>query len=193
MSRLLDRVPSLSALVPQPLPVAEAVTKIVVGQMLSRAAADTIYARLVAARLRYELPGCWMLSEVDLLESGLSRRKVRTIRDFGVCYEHDPQRYEAWRELEHTELSGEVSMHWGLSQWSSDMLAIFYFARPDVFPATDGTIIRVRRILEEQHLLRPLKPDLARPYRSYLARFMWALLDGGVLIQRADHETGKIG
>lgn len=183
MAKLLDQVTPLPALTPQHFPVAAAVTRIVVGQMLSRAAADTIYARLEATRVRYQLPGCWQLSAADLLKCGLSRRKVRTIRDFGTSYERDPQRYEAWRELEYPELSAEVAGHWGLSQWSSDMLAIFYFAKPDVFPVTDGTIIRVRRMLEEQHLPGPLEPELAQPYRSYLARYMWAFLDRGFLTQ----------
>jgi len=178
---LLEQVSPLSDLIPQSLPVAEAVTKIVVGQMLSRAAADTIYARLAALRGRYGLEGCWQLAESDLLGCGLSRRKVRTVREFAACYERDPARFEAWRELEYPELSVAVAGHWGLSQWSADMLAIFYFAKPDVFPETDGTIIRVRRILEDHHLPTPLDPELARPFRTSLARYMWAFLDGGHL------------
>lgn len=183
---LLEKVSPLPDLVPQYLPVSEAVTKIVVGQMLSRAAADTIYARLTSARDRYGLEGCWQLAEADLLDCGLSRRKVRTVREFSAFYEHDPSRFEAWRDLEYHELSAAVASHWGLSQWSADMLAIFYFAKPDVFPATDGTIIRVRRILEDQHLTGTLEPERASPFRTSLARYMWEFLDGGHLSQRHD-------
>lgn len=181
LSNLLEKVPPLQALTPQPLPIAEAVTKIVVGQMLSRAAADTIYSRLAALCARRGLEGTWMLSEADLIGCGLSRRKVRTIREFATCYEHAPYEFEAWRNLDYIQLSEAVSGYWGLSQWSADMLAIFYFAMPDVFPGTDGTIIRVRQILEECYLQGPLEPELARPFRTSLARVMWALLDGGLL------------
>lgn len=180
---LLEQVSPLPTLVAQPLPVAEAVTKIVVGQMLSRAAADTIFSRLVDLRDRHQLEGCWQLAEADLFSCGLSRRKVRTVLEFAALYERDPASIEVWRSLDHPELCSAVASHWGLSQWSADMLAIFYFAKPDVFPATDGTIMRVRRILEERHLKKPLEPELASPFRTSLARYMWAFLDDGVLQQ----------
>ena len=189
LSDLLERVSPLENLTPQPLPVAEAVTKIVVGQMLSRAAADTIYSRLAGIRARDELTGSWELPEAALLACGLSRRKVRTIREFAICYERDPSKFEAWRTLDHPELSAAVSEHWGLSQWSADMLAIFYFAMPDVFPGTDGTITRVQQILEERYLLGPLDPELASPFRTALARYMWALLDGGFLSSRGPSQV----
>jgi len=166
--------------------VTEAVTKIVVGQMLSRAAADTIYARLAVLRDCYQLEGRWQLTETDLLKCGLWRRKVRTVRDFASVYERDPTSTEAWRSLDYPELSGAVASHLGLSQWSADMLAIFYFAKPDVLPATDGTIIRVRRILEDRHLPGLLESELARPFRTPPPRYMWAFLDGG-------HLATKIG
>lgn len=109
LCRLLEQVGPLPALVAQPLPVAEAVTKIVVGQMLSRAAADTIYDRLVAFRHRNGLQGCWQLAEVDLLGCGLSRRKVRTVREFAGCYERDPAYFEAWRELDYARRKKRAS------------------------------------------------------------------------------------
>ena len=181
LSSFLRKVPPLEALKPQSLPIAEAVTKIVVGQMLSRDAADSIYSRLTAVRTRRELEGSWKLSEADLLDCGLSRRKVRTIREFAACYERDPTKFEVWRTLDCLELRAAVSKHWGLSQWSADMLAIFYFAMPDVFPEKDGTIVRVRQILEEHYLPGPLDPELARPFRTFLSRYMWSLLDRGIL------------
>lgn len=181
LSGLLAQVSPLPTLNPQPHPVAEAVTKIVVGQMLSRSAAEKIFTRIVVTSASLKLEGCWQLSETDLLDCGLSRRKARTIREFAASYALNPSSFESWRDLDYLELSTEVSQHWGLSQWSADMLAIFHFAKPDVFPETDGTIIRVRRILEDRHLPGPLEPERASPFRTSLARYMWALLDGGHL------------
>ncbi|OFE12754.1 hypothetical protein PHACT_06060 [Pseudohongiella acticola] len=181
LSDLFQKLSPLEPLKPQSLPIAEAVTKIVVGQMLSRAAANTIYFRIQARCADHKLVGSWKLTEADLISCGLSRRKARTIREFSACYESDPGSIEAWRRLDYQELRLAVSEHWGLSQWSADMLAIFYFAMPDVFPESDGSIIRARKILEERFLPAKLEPDRSRPFRSYLARYMWALLDEGVL------------
>ena len=181
LSELLDNVPILEPLEPQPLPVAEAVTKIVVGQMLSRVAAESIYSRILEARISAGVEGSWKVPEQDLQACGLSRRKIRTIREFAECYQRDPSKIEEWRFLSYEDLTESVSQHWGLSQWSADMLAIFHFAHPDVFPKTDGTIIRVRRILEERYLSESLDPELARPYRTSLARYMWSFVDRGIL------------
>lgn len=174
-------MPPLEVLRPQTLPIAEAVTKIVIGQMLSRTAADTIYSRVIKARSRHRVKGSWQLPETELLACGLSQRKVRTIREFAAYYECCPAEVEAWRNLGQSELREAVSKHWGLSSWSADMLAIFYFAMPDIFPENDGTIIRVRQTLEQHYTTGPLEAESARPYRTTFTRYMWALLDHGVL------------
>ncbi|WP_114416162.1 DNA-3-methyladenine glycosylase family protein [Marinospirillum perlucidum] len=181
LSNLLQKVPAFEALEPQAIPIPEAITKIVVGQMLSRTAADAIYHRLTQKRTACQQEGAWQLSEADLLGCGLSRRKVRTIREFADFYERDQFKVESWRNLDHEQLRAVVSEHWGLSHWSADMLAIFHFAMPDVFPENDGAIIRVRQTLEKHYLTGPLEPEFARPYRTSLARYMWALLDRKIL------------
>lgn len=183
---LFRKVNNLKTLKPQNAPIPETVTKIVVGQMLSRAAADSIYARLSERRSHCQLEGVWQLMETDLLECGLSRRKVRTIREFAAFYERDPLRFESWRTLDHQQLRAVVSEHWGLSHWSADMLAIFHFAMPDVFPESDGAIIRVRQTLEEHYLMGPFDPKYARPHRTSLARYMWALQDRKILSSKGN-------
>ncbi len=181
LSTLLQKVPTLELLKPQPTPIPEAVSRVVVGQMLSRTAADKIYDRLVGRQISCGHEGVWQLPESELLGCGLSRRKVRTIREFAAYYDSNPYKVEAWRALDYQELSAAVSEHWGLSRWSADMLAIFYFAMPDVFPESDGSILRVCQILESCYSMEPIDPELARPFRSMLARYMWALLDCGEL------------
>lgn len=127
LSTLLQKVPTLELLKPQPTPIPEAVSRVVVGQMLSRTAADKIYDRLVGRQISCGHEGVWQLPESELLGCGLSRRKVRTIREFAAYYDSNPYKVEAWRALDYQELSAAVSEHWGLSRWSADMLAIFIF------------------------------------------------------------------
>ena len=162
-------------------PVAEAVTRIVVGQMLSGAAAKTIYRRLIQARDAAGLSGSWELPADALARAGLSKRKIRTIQAFGEMYALRRAEVEAWRILSYEDLCREVHACWGLSQWSADMLAIFHFRKQDVFPESDGTIVRVRRALNDRHPNQALNPDLARPYRSYLALALWQVADRGLL------------
>lgn len=181
LSHLLNEVPPLQAIRAQHIPIPEAVTKIVIGQMLSRTAADTIYSRVMDSCNRHKFAGSWQLPEKELLACGLSQRKARTIREFSDFYTRSAEEVEAWRDLNHKQLREAVSEHWGLSKWSADMLAIFYFAMPDVFPESDGSIIRVRQVLEQHHIKGKLNPQDAKPYRTSLTRYMWAFLDNGIL------------
>lgn len=181
ISGYLEALETLPSLEPRSIPVAEALTKIVVGQMLSRKAAESIYQRLVVARDRLGLQGCWLLPDRLLRESGLSARKAKTIGELASRYQVCSDEIEAWRQLEYSELVREVSAIWGLSRWSVDMLAIFYFANPDVFPETDGSILRALALLEARTEGGQIEPELAQPYRSYLALSLWALLDQGIL------------
>lgn len=179
LSEVFNRIGPLPANQPESLPVAEAICKIVVGQMLSGKAATSIYARLVTKASHNQLDGCWLLPTAELLDAGLSRRKARTIEEFAAAYKTAPEYFERWRALQHEELCREVSDFWGLSQWSADMLGIFYFANPDVFPVNDGSITRAIELATQRYGLSGFNPERAAPYRSFLARYLWAGLDSG--------------
>jgi len=129
--------------------VADAVTRTVIGQMLSRHAARTIYERTEKRRLENGLDGAWKLTIDELTQSGVSGRKARTITEFGLEYDKDPSAIESWRELQHKDVVSEVSKYWGLSTWSADILSIFYFGLEDVFPEKDGTIQKAISIINE--------------------------------------------
>ncbi|TPW11131.1 MAG: 3-methyladenine DNA glycosylase, partial [Halothiobacillaceae bacterium] len=73
-----------------------------------------------------------------------------------------------------------VERHKGLSRWSASMLGIFYFAMEDIYPEIDGTIMRVQRLLQGRNI--ELNPEAVSPYRSYLALYLWKLLDEGLLL-----------
>ncbi|MDP0500461.1 MAG: hypothetical protein Q7P63_10205 [Verrucomicrobiota bacterium JB022] len=170
----------------EPLPirneaVADSVARIVTGQMLSRTSADKIFARLEqAAQVEGHNRPCLLPTET-MLACGLSRRKADAIQRFGRHYAQHTATIEGWRQLEIDELRREVSQHWGLSIWSADILAIFYFGLPDVFPHTDGAMVRALKLCQERYGLDLSNPEAARPYRTTLARYLWDALDAGVI------------
>lgn len=83
LSPLLDHVGEVAIPVRVPVPVEDAVVKIVIGQMLSGKAARSIHER---ALLACDRGGCraWELPDETLRAAGLSGRKVRTIREFAA-------------------------------------------------------------------------------------------------------------
>lgn len=156
----------------------EAVATIVTGQMLSNAAAAAIVKRLFQAREECCADELFDIPEDKLLSCGLSRRKVRSIKEFGEGFRNSPNKFNEWPSLSYEELRAEVRQHWGLSDWTAEMLAIFHFGNGDVFPSEDGTIKRAVSLVHN-HLDPDFDPNLARPNRTALARVLWASIDRG--------------
>lgn len=180
--RLVPLFEALGPIVlPQPksLPVAEALVRVVVGQMLSRQAAATISGRveILAAEAGAR---SWELPPEILRQAGLSTRKCRTVGLIGEVCRQDPERLESWRQLPFAALRREVQSFWGLSDWTAAMLAIFYFGHTDVFPLSDGTLKRAVD-LTCRHLLagEALDHALASPYGTHLAMTLWQSIDAG--------------
>ena len=178
----ISAVGALSLPSAKQLSVAHAVTRTVIGQMLSRHAARTIYERVEKLSIEKGLDGAWKLSVDELTGLGVSGRKARTITEFGQKYDQAPAAYEAWRQMPHEDVVREVSSHWGLSTWSADILSIFYFGFEDVFPEKDGTIQRAVSIINESHYAdAPFDPYKASPYKTYLSLYLWQMIDENII------------
>jgi DNA-3-methyladenine glycosylase II len=157
--------------------------------MLSSHAAKTIYERVASAARKHGHKGSWQLDSTMLRECGVSGSKARTIAEFGAAYDREPGRYEGWCKLTVDDLFSEVRACWGMSDWSASMLGIFYFAHEDIFPHSDGSIQRAAELLRKAGYIRgrskrAFVPEVAAPYRSYLALYMWRMLDEKVLTSK---------
>ncbi|MGI2027774.1 hypothetical protein [Endozoicomonas acroporae] len=176
---LLDCVNHVRPIEPSGLGVVDAVCSVVIGQMLSRTAANSIKQRVFARAAELGKQYSAELDAESLRECGLSRRKIKTIHLFYDNYLKDQARYDNWKHLSPEHLFLSVEKEWGMSHWTASMLAIFHFGMEDVYPLGDGTIIKVERRLKEQGII--ISPDRAQPYRSYFALFLWSLVDEGYI------------
>lgn len=150
-----------------------AVIRTVIGQMLSRKAAQKIFGRIEL--LMKDDPELAQVTVEDLLAAGASRSKAKTILNFAKCYAADRTRYDNWAKLSYEELQVEVCQMWGMSTWSASILAIFYFAHENVFPDQDGMIKKALKLLEARKI--QIDPERCAPYKTYLAIFLWKLVD----------------
>mgnify|MGYP003758898645 FL=1 len=80
--------------------------------------------------------------------------------------------------MDHTERSARLLSIWGIGPWTCDMASIFFFKDEDIWPEGDISVQNTfRRYIGRK------KPTLAAarfaPHRSYLAMYMWRILDGG--------------
>lgn len=172
---LFSNSPLIQKIVPSGLAVPLAITKIVIGQMLSRPAASTIFQRAVdlAVALGTEP---WLLSKQNLISCGMSNRKAETIIYFGAQYKLKLYDFEMWPNLEYEHLGKIICSFPGLGEWSTAILCLFHFGHEDVFPSTDGTIKRSLRAIGDKYRFE-LDPSLAKPYRSYLSLYLWQAID----------------
>ena len=75
--------------------------------------------------------------------------------------------------LDHSERSRQLTQIWGVGQWTADMMGIFYFGDPDIWP--DGDTAARKHLERLTSRRRKTVRTAARfaPYRSYLALYMW--------------------
>ena len=181
LSWLFDATTPLASLTPTTWPIAECISRIVTGQMLSRHAAQTIYERAQKLAEQKQLRGTYLLSRDELRRCGVSRSKAEAITAFGAQYAADPTPFEAWRTLPFEGIREAVGSHRGLGDWSASILALFYFGQEDVFPETDGTLKRALQRLAEHPRGERVDPHRASPHRSVLAQILWRAIDHGII------------
>ncbi|KZK93697.1 DNA-3-methyladenine glycosylase [Pseudovibrio sp. Ad46] len=151
---------------------------IVVAQLLSVAAAASIWARLEALVVPFEPDVLLSKSDEELLGVGLSNAKLRTLKAIaeelkaGLCLNEAVD----WPgEVAHKRLC-EIK---GIGPWSADIFLLFCAGHPDVFPVGDVALqaaVQHAFDLEE----RPKGKVLAEiteawsPHRGTAARLFWS-------------------
>ena len=161
-----------------------ALVRTIVGQQISTKAARSIYNRLAALfGDRPPTPEELLAADEDALRAaGLSRPKIRYLRDLGTRVLEGDLDLGALQDLPNDEVAGRITSVKGLGRWSADMFLMFHLGRPDVLPVGD---LGVRRAVEKAYGL-PALPDedalrtLAdpwRPHRTLASLYLWESLD----------------
>jgi DNA-3-methyladenine glycosylase II len=106
--------------------------------------------------------------------------------EFGRALQIDPNLVKSWKSQPADQVTVTIKSFWGMSDWTASIITLFYLGHEDVFPHGDGSLQRALRLIEGATRNRQIKldPELARPYRSYLALYLWKALDSGVLEKR---------
>jgi len=154
----------------------------VVGQQLSAAAAATIWRRVQeaagsghAATLAFFQPG-----RLDELRAcGVSGAKARTLLAIGSLCRSGQLEHTLMKKLG-PEARREVLLALpGVGPWTCDMLEIFYFRSPDIWPTGDAAAMGMyRTFLGDGKRAGALLADAGpfRPYRSLLSLALWRMV-----------------
>ena len=155
----------------------------VVGQQISMGAAKSIWKRIEneAENNRSQIPDFFQDENLLLLQKcGVSSNKTKallSIRQAEVEGLLNPQTVD---EMDAEVKSKHLQQIWGVGQWTADMALIFLFQEQDVWPEGDISVQKIfqRYIDEGNTALDSNAVELFAPYRSYLALYMWRIVDG---------------
>ena len=163
-------------------PLARYLARVVVGQQLSTRAASTIWGRVEALGKaeQQSIPALALnLPDATLLACGLSAGKLKTLKALAEADAAGVLKRQRLARLEPAARATELTALRGIGPWTADMLALFYFRDPDIWPLGD---LAVRKTLE-RFLVTQSRYDLSSaaalfaPHRSVLALYMWRIAD----------------
>lgn len=162
----------------------EALLRAIVYQLLSTAAATTIYGRAQALVGERPTPTSVLAcSRQQLRGVGLSWAKVDALRDLAQKRQQGlvPTRRQA-EAMSDAELIERLTAIRGIGRWTVEMLLIFSLGRADVLPVADLGIRRGyqltygKRREPQQKNLRKIGEAWA-PYRSVVSWYLWRAND----------------
>lgn len=160
------------------LPFADYLCRAITGQQLSVKAAKTIWGRVEDSAGGTPLIEHFHDANSDLLRScGLSGAKTKTVCAIAALARQGELKDDDLRAMSAAERTMHITAIWGVGQWTADMMNMFWFGEPDIWPDGD---VAARKTLER--LTSPRRKTVrtaARfaPHRSYLALYMWRHVD----------------
>jgi DNA-3-methyladenine glycosylase II len=161
----------------------DSLVRSVVAQQISSAAAASVYARLRKVLGGRVTPRVVLARTPQALQAaGLSKSKVRTIRELAKAQVSGEIDLRELGESPDDVVVAELSQIWGIGRWTAEMFMMFTLGRLDVWPVGD---LAVRRGWQLAHGLSdmPTEKELDllgapfRPYRSVAAWYCWRVLE----------------
>jgi DNA-3-methyladenine glycosylase II len=154
----------------------------IVGQQISVKAADSVWARFVAALPAVTPAGVLAISPELLRACGLSARKVEYVGDLARHFSDGQIHTERWSQMSDEDIIVELTAVRGIGVWTAEMFLIFNQLRPDVFPLDDIGLQKAVALHYCQGV-RPGRRELSkygetwRPWRSVATWYLWRSLD----------------
>ena len=115
----------------------------IVGQQISVKAADSIWLKFEKKCKKKILPSKILkLAHTDLKRVGLSRQKVRYIKNIAKSFKNKSFNIKDLKKMNDELAINYITRLKGLGIWSAQMFLMFNLNRPDIFPTKDIGLIR---------------------------------------------------
>lgn len=118
-------------------------SKTIVGQQLSIRAANSIWGRIEksAQAANIEIPGYFIEGyKNEIRQCGVSMTKLKALMSVCNAESKGELHGPSLARLEPADRSKKLLKIFGVGQWTCDMVSIFYFRSPDVWPMGDAAV-----------------------------------------------------
>jgi len=154
----------------------------VVGQQISVAAAQAVWARVEAACPKLVPQQFIKLGFDKLTACGLSRRKAEYVLDLARHFVSGALHVGKWTSMDDEAVIAELTQIRGIGRWTAEMFLIFNLSRPDVLPLDDLGLIRAISVnyFSGEPVTRSEAREVAanwEPWRTVATWYMWRSLD----------------
>jgi DNA-3-methyladenine glycosylase II len=152
--------------------------RIVVGQQLSVASANAIWARFEAAFPEMSAEAIHRAREARLRKAGMSGPKIRTLRAIAAAARAGLD-LDALAHAPAEEAHARLTAVHGIGPWTADIYLLFCLGHPDIFPV--GDLALRNAVADAFGMATSPSPDavaeiaeLWSPWRSVAATLFWA-------------------
>lgn len=159
-----------------------ALSRSIIYQQLSGAAAGTIYRRFIAlwgleGEAFPEAGQILAAPDDDLRAAGLSRQKLASLRSLAEHFASGELSLENFEHWDDEEIIAHLTRVRGVGRWTAEMFLMFHLGRPDVLPVND---VGINRALMKQYGLDALPKGaevlrLGEPWRPWATVACWYL------------------
>ncbi len=157
----------------------EVTLKSVNGQQISVKAAAAIWGRLLA-RMNPLSPKTVIAISQDVLRSlGLSRQKALYFHTVAQAFLENPQLSNMDRD-DYPNVAKDLLSIKGVGEWTVEMVGIFHFNYPDIFPISDLGLVRALNKWYDKKLTKKDAIDFSerwKPFRTVATWYFWRSLD----------------
>jgi DNA-3-methyladenine glycosylase II len=155
----------------------QALARSIVGQQISVAAAQSIWARFNARVGRMTPANVVALADADLRTCGLSPQKLSYIRDLAGRFHTGEVKPRRWARMDDEAVIEDLTQVKGIGRWSAQMFLIFHLQRPDVLPVGDLGLQRAmeRAYNDGEPLTREQMAEIGRAWQPWCSVATWYL------------------
>ena len=179
ISNIAKLVPCPSFVIPKWTNIDDAVIFIVINQMLSIKASETICSNLFSEfnDSKNILKFCCDTYNIKGALMGLSQRKRITLKnwyDFKMS-----SNINFSKKRNQLLFLDELKKQKGFGQWSIDMLSIFYFGMSNIWPLNDMNILKVSKIIFGTSDKDIIKSKIVN-HETIIALCFWEIIDRNI-------------